>query len=308
MGSGRFDPGDWDRYARTRKLNDPGTTAQQIYTQPSMHPGFDPKAMRNGVREARDSADNPSSVPIIVGLDVTGSMERVLEAMAKRGLRTLFEQVYDRRPVPDPQVCCAAIGDVAAGDRAPLQVTQFESDIRIAEQLEKLYLEGGGGGNASESYALVHYFAAAHTATDAWGKRRKKGYLFTVGDDGPTPSLSPEELRSVFGDELVAPLGGEEILTMASRQWEVFHLMVAEGGTYSAGMERAWRRLLGERALLLRDHTRMAEVIVSTIQVVEGANAKAVADSWDGSTAIVVRQAIEGITRGPSRRGGVVTL
>jgi hypothetical protein len=308
MGSGRFDPGDWDRYVRTRNLNDPGTTAQQIYTQSSMFPAFDPRGLKNGVREARDSADNPCSVPIIVGLDVTGSMERVLEAMAKRGLKTLFEQVYGRKPVPDPQVCCAAVGDVAAGDRAPLQVTQFEADIRIAEQLEKLYLEGGGGGNRSESYALVHYFAAAHTATDAWGKRRKKGYLFTVGDDGPTPSLSPDQLERVFGDEVGETLSAEELLTMASRQWEVFHLMVAEGGTYSAAMDRAWKRLLGERALLLRDHTKMAEVIVSTIQVLEGASAKAVADSWDGSTAIVVRHAIEGLTRGARSRGGIVTL
>lgn len=308
MGSGRFDPGDWDRYVRARNLNDPGTTAQQIYTQSSMFPGFDPRTLKNGVREARDSADNPSSVPIIVGLDVTGSMERVLEAMAKRGLKTLFEQVYRRKPVPDPQVCCAAIGDVAAGDQAPLQVTQFESDIRIAEQLENLYLEGGGGGNASESYALVHYFAAAHTATDAWAKRRKKGYLFTVGDDGPTPSLARAELRRVFGDDVEGTLSGEELLTMASRTWEVFHLMVAEGGTYSARMERAWRSILGERALLLRDHTKMAEVIVSTIQVVEGASARAVAESWDGSTAIVVRDAIEGITRAPRRQGGIMTL
>jgi hypothetical protein len=308
MGSGRFDPGDWDRYVRARNLNDPTTTAQQIYTQDAMFPAFDPRALKDGVREARDSADNPSSVPIIVGLDVTGSMERVLEAMAKRGLKTLFEEIYGRRPVPDPQVCCAAVGDVAAGDRAPLQVTQFEADIRIAEQLERLYLEGGGGGNRSESYALVHYFAASHTATDAWERRGKKGYLFTVGDDGPTPSLSPGEIERVFGDEVGETLSGEELLTMASRRWEVFHLMVAEGGTYSSAMDRAWRRLLGERALLLRDHTKMAEVIVSTIQVLEGASAKAVADSWDGSTALVVRKAIEGLTRGGGTPGGFVTL
>lgn len=308
MGSGRFDPGDWDRYVRARNLNDPGTTAQQIYSQSSMFPAFDPRALKNGIREARDSADNPTSTPIVVGLDVTGSMERVLEAMAKRGLKTLFEQVYSRKPVPDPQVLCAAIGDVAAGDRAPLQVTQFEADIRIAEQLEKLYLEGGGGGNASESYALVHYFAAAHTATDAWEKRRKKGYLFTIGDDGPTPSLSPVEIERVFGDPLGKALSGQELLTMASRRWEVFHLVVAEGGTYSSSMARRWRELLGERVLLLRDHTKMAEVIVSTLQVLEGASASAVADSWDGSTAIVVRDAIKGITRGGTRQGGIVTL
>lgn len=33
------------------------------------------------------------------------------------------------------------IGDCAANDRAPLQVTQFESDIRQAEALQKIWLE-----------------------------------------------------------------------------------------------------------------------------------------------------------------------
>jgi hypothetical protein len=307
MGSGRFDADDWTRYSTSRGYDKPTTKAAHIYTSSSMFADFDPKNIKGGIRESRDSADNPNSTPIIVGLDVTGSMDHVLEAMAKVGLKTLFEEVYNRKPVQDPHVLCAAIGD-AYCDTAPLQVTQFEADLRIAEQLEKLYLERGGGGNDSEGYSLLHYFATKHTACDAWEKRKKKGYLFTIGDDGPTPEVLAEHVKDVFG------VAGErmscaQILTLASRQWEVFHLMVAEGGTFSdTRCVRPWKKLLGERALTLKDHTKMAEVIVSTIQVIEGASSKEVVDSWNGDTSMVVHEAIHNLTAHNQGVGGVVTL
>ncbi len=55
------------------------------------------------------------------------------------------------------------IGD-AWCDRVPLPVTPFETDIRIARQLEQIFLEHGGGGNNFESYNLPWYFAAKRTA------------------------------------------------------------------------------------------------------------------------------------------------
>ena len=304
MGSGRFDPQDWQTYATTK--NYATKSAAQIYTHSNMFADFDPKNIKNGIRESVDSTDNPASTPVIVGLDVTGSMEAVLESMAKKGLKTLFEEIYKRKPVKDPHVLCAAIGD-AFVDRCPLQVTQFEADLRIAEQLEKLYLERGGGGNGSEGYALLWYFAAKHTKVDSFDKRKKKGYLFTVGDDGPTPNVTRSQLEGFLGDKEAEDYTAEQLLTMVSKQWEVFHLMVTEGGTHSQRVQNQWQKLLGERALLLTDHTKMGEVIVSTIQVLEGASAKDVTQTWDGSTSMVVGNAIKGLAQTQKNRG-IVTL
>lgn len=306
MGSGRWDAEDWTSYSTSKSYASKPVGA--IYTSRTLDPDLNP---RNVTRESRDSNDNPHSTPLIVGLDVTGSMHAVLDVMAKHGLNTLVSEVYDRRPITDPHVLCAGIGDVEMGDRAPLQVTQFEADLRIAQQLEKLYLEGGGGGNSYESYALLWYFAARHTATDSYEKRNKKGYLFTIGDEEPTPYLRKEDLALVLGDtEEARRLDVNALLTEVSRKWEVFHVMVAEGNHASAHPDRVkaeWSALLGQRALWLSDHTKLAEVIVSTIQIVEGVSHDDVVGSWDGSTALVVKGATDQLARATAV-GGMVSL
>lgn len=51
----------------------------------------------------------------------------------------------------------------------------------------------------------------------------------------------------------------------------------------------------------LEDASKLAETVISTIQVTEGANAADVAASWSGSTAVVVANALKGL---PSRAAG----
>jgi hypothetical protein len=123
-------------------------------------------------------------------------MGDIPDAFVREGLGTLINEILVRKPASDPQVMIMGFGD-AWTDQAPLQATQFEPDIRIAEQLKDIYLEGGGGGNGFESYSLPWYFAARKTAIDCFVKRAKKGYLFTVGDEPPPPVLLAEHVRSV---------------------------------------------------------------------------------------------------------------
>jgi len=178
-------------------------------------------------------------------------------------------------------------------------VSQFEGDIRIADQLVDLWLEGGGGGNASESYTLPWYFAGMHTAIDCFQKRGKKGYLFTIGDEEPPEVLTRAELEKVLDARVQRDLSSTELLDLASRQYEVFHVIVEQGNHCRMGglpsVLKKWTALLGQRALRLNDYTKLPEVIVSAIQVNEGASPEAVADTWSGDTALVVRHAVAGL-------------
>lgn len=295
MGSGRWSSSDWKSYSSTHI--DSKRTVDDIYMSKGLHKDLNPCNVK--VRESCDSEDNPNSSAIIVGLDVTGSMGMVLDSMARDGLKTLAEEIYNRKPVTDPHIMFMGIGDVAAEDDAPLQVTQFEADIRIAKQLTDIYLERGGGGNNFESYILPWYFAAMHTKIDCLEKRNKKGFLFTVGDECPTPYLTKNQIERVLGEKpQFDKITAEELLIMASRKYEIFHLIVTEGSYCRHNKTRVvkeWTDLLGQRAIVLNDHTKMGEVIVSTLQLYAGDSVDDIIKSWDGSTSVTIENAIKNL-------------
>jgi hypothetical protein len=308
MGSGRWSTKDWTDYSKKKAYSTEKT--DDIFTSRSLVNELDPKDVK--FRESVDSNDNPNSTAIIVALDVTGSMDRVLDSMARKGLNTLATEIYNRKPVSDPHIMCMGIGDVEMGDEAPLQITQFEADLRIAQQLEKIYLERHGGGNRYESYALAWYFAAKHTKIDCFTKRNKKGYLFTIGDEEPTPYLRAKDIKRVLGYQPQADLTMDEILTLTSRLWNPYHLMVAEGSHYSAYPDettKKWTAALGQHAIHLSDHNKLAETIISIIQINEGAKHDDVIKSWDGTTAIVIDKAIKDLSKGSTNgKEAIVSL
>jgi hypothetical protein len=305
MGTSRWSPEDWDVYVDRSA----GKSAKELFGSSVLSKDLDPSDI--SIRESCDSELNQYSTPIIVAVDETGSMGILAENLIRRGLGTLIEEIYARKPVTDPHVMCMAVGD-AWYDSAPLQVTQFETDIRLASQLSKFWIEGGGGGNSCESYNLPWYFAATRTKCDAFLKRHKRGYLFTVGDEPPPPVLLAKHAKKFLGDDLQQDISTRDLYTMASKQWEIFHIMIAEGTYYRsrpAETKRAWQEILGQRAIPLSDHQKLAELIVSTIEVNEGADAARVASSWSGETALVVRKSLKGLENKAISPGrGVVRL
>lgn len=296
MGGGRWSDDTWKTYSSTHIS---GKSTDKIYTRKTIKEDFNPVDIK--VRESRDSADNPNSTALIIAQDVTGSMSYVLDSMMRKGLPTLATEIYKRKPVSDPHIMFMGVGDVEMGDRYPLQVTQFEADIRIAEQLAGIFIEKGGGGNNYESYHLPWYFAGMYTSIDCFEKRGKKGYLFTVGDEYPPKGLSASYLSKVFNNAPATDMSLEAMLALATRMYNVYHVIVEEGSCASSNPDRvfsAWADVLGQNVLRLADHTKLSEVIVSAIQVNEGMDKKEVLSSWDGSTALVVDRAISetGIT------------
>ena len=296
MGAGSWSKSDFASYSTIRAYASADTRTEDIFVSRKMDAELDPKGVT--FRESFDSVDNPESTPIIIGLDVTGSMHAVLDAMARTGLNTLATEIYDRKPVTNPHIMMMGIGDVEAHDAAPLQITQFEADIRIADQLTKIFLEGGGGGNNHESYMLPWYFAAHHTKIDSLTKRNKKGYIFTIGDEQPQMKLIAAHVNTIMGYTPTSDVTVQELYEEVSKMYNVFHLMVAEGNhmrRYRDTVVKEWNAILGQRAMVLEDHTKLAEVIVSTIQVSEGDDVDTVAKSWSGSTSSVVAKAISGL-------------
>jgi hypothetical protein len=307
MGSSRWDAGEWASHStRTSSMR-----MDDIYKSKKMEKHLDPSKLMNskgevtGVRESVDSKENPNSTPIILASDVTGSMGMLAELIIKTGLGKIMQEIYDRKPIPDPHILCAAIGDTYY-DSAPLQATQFEADMKLVDQMKDFYIERGGGGNDGESYIGAWYFAAYKTSCDAMTKRGRKGYLFTIGDEAPLDLLPREHIKRFFGDDVQADMRAKELLDVVSQNWNVFHLIVKP--VSGQKVKERWTDLLGQNAISVSDHEKLAEVIVSTLQVIEGAKADDVVASWSGDTSLVVAGAIGGLAKTGGGSTGVVRM
>ena len=217
--------------------------------------------MKTGVRECRDSEEHPNTTPIIVAFDVTGSMGRIPHTMVKDLLPKLMNQLKEVA-VPDPELLFMGIGDYHC-DSAPIQVTQFESDTdKICDALTSLYLEGGGGGDREESYVMAWIAAGYHTETDSWYKRHKKGFLFTIGDEGNHKSVPSSELVKFMGYEKGCPdISSAEALAKAKEQYNVFHIHVNDG--YNS-FRQDWHEVLGDHVIRCESKD-LNKVIADTI-------------------------------------------
>ncbi|WP_269233757.1 hypothetical protein [Flavobacterium flavigenum] len=261
MGGTRYDFGA--RESRAKKVGYASKSAGEIFTQNALrmaHESMNPNGVI--VREARDSEVHPNTVPIILGLDVTGSMGHIPHELIKDGLPKLMGGII-QGGVPDPALLFLGIGDHEC-DRYPLQVGQFESgDEELDMWLTRTYIESGGGGNAGESYLLAWYFAAFHTKTDALEKRGQKGLLFTVGDEPGLKTLPASAIKEIMGQgqQTYTHL---ELLAEAQKRYDVYHISVLHSNqAINADVE--WKELLGQNCLSIEDHREIPNVIKNII-------------------------------------------
>lgn len=257
------------RSIRAKSLGYDTKSAGEIFKQRSINNAMNPSGIV--VRESRDSAEHPNSVPIILALDVTGSMGSVPHHMVKEGLPTIMGTIIQNGGIPDPQMLFIAIGDHECGDEAPLQVGQFESSDELLDKwLTDVFIEGGGGGNAGESYLLAWYFAGYHTVHDAYEKRGKKGFLFTVGDEPTLKKIPKRSLNEIMGDGQYEDFTAVGLLDKARERYNVYHLHIKETGAGSRQETiNGWRQLMGDNLILVDRHQDVSKIIAEIVMGVE---------------------------------------
>ena len=259
MGHGFFSDISYKSYSN--KISD--KSSDEIFSR-KMSEDMSPKGLV--IRESRDSEDNPVSLPIIIGLDVTGSMGYIPEAIIKEDLGVIIGGLK-KGGVSNPQILFTAIGDHIS-DRHPLQIGQFEStDQLLVKWLESTYLEKGGGGGATESYFLAWLLGGKHTSIDSLEKRNLKGFIFTIGDEANHPKIDNNSLREIFGDTIKQEeYTDKELLEMAKEKYNVFHIH-ANDGSYPNDKRVLgyWRDLLGQNLLIAETHKDIPNLIINAI-------------------------------------------
>lgn len=230
------------------------------------------------MRECIISDDHPDPTPIAVLFDVTGSMGSIPRTLQTK-MGALHGLLVRKGYASDPQILFGAIGD-ANTDRVPLQVGQFESDNAMDENLENIFLEGNGGGQGMESYALGAYFLARHTYLDPFEKNGKKGYAFLIGDERYYNNVPRAHIQDLIGDTIAANVGTEEIFRELEKRYHVYFIAVESPSYYfdynlgkigDTFQDSTWRGLLGERAIPLEDPNAVCETIAGVIGILEGA-------------------------------------
>jgi hypothetical protein len=273
MGNGRWSTNVYDEHNRYKAASGKSTFDYSDTLHSSspdkwrVHPSLDAAGVK--FRESRDSDEHPNSTAIAVLFDVTGSMGSIPVTLQQK-LPQLLGLLLRKNYVSDPQILFGALGD-ATCDQVPLQVGQFESDNRMDENLENIFLEGGGGGQQTESYELGMYFIARHTATDCWEKHGRKGYLFLIGDEMAYPRVNRAEVNRLIGDGLEADIPIAEMVKELRKRYHVFYLL-PKGASYGGNptILKFWRNLLGQNVLELDDSEAVCETIALAIGMMEG--------------------------------------
>ena len=270
MGSGSWSSTSYNTYTSSTRgvtadaFSNMSYSTYEIYTSRHLDPMLDPKGI---TRLCRDNDEHPETLPVILALDVTGSMGGAATKVAQK-LNEIMNELYANDNIHDIEFCCMAIGDLVY-DSAPIQMTQFESDIRIAEQLDKVYFEAGGGGNKCESYSAAWYMGSRHCDLDCW-KRNQKGIIITMGDELPDSVLPAHKLNKITGDHVQADIDTTELLEEAKTKFNIFHISVNDresSYTYHQyyNIDTKWENKIGKENYFVSTLDSLPGIIVNII-------------------------------------------
>lgn len=266
MGSGRWSTSTHEAAAAYRAAHGVSAFAYSDSGARAVHKDLSAKGVV--ARESHDSVEHPESLPIAIVLDVTGSMRNVPRQVLDR-LPSLLG-ILQRAGIDHPQIMFSAIGD-ATCDSVPLQVGQFESDNRMDEQLGKFVLEGGGGGQKTESYELAAYFLARHTDLHSVTKRGKRGYCFFIADELAYPAVSKTEVANLMGDGLQNSIATADIFAELKTKFDTFMILPGEA-SHAKDREviEFWKAIVGQNFIALANLDALCETIATAVALGEG--------------------------------------
>jgi hypothetical protein len=217
-------------------------------------------AKRSGPNEKiidpRKRIRSESSNPLIVAVDVTGSMASWPFEIFDR-LPLLYNTLSQYRE--DLEICFAAVGD-AGCDRWPLQVTTFAGGYDLEQLLGSLFGEGGGG-DAPESYGLFAHWVNTHVETPKAGETP---FMIVFGDAPMHPKTPKGQITHLLGDQ-----AGEVDSIQAWRQvcqnWNVWFLRRPTGKPGDEVDQQWGQAITAQKIFHIEDEQRAVDYAMGLI-------------------------------------------
>lgn len=188
-----------------------------------------------------------STAPLIIVVDETGSMGdwpatifSKLPYLENEGKEYLGE---------DFEICFMAIGDAYCNEQYPLQVRPFAKGLELKDRLKELVIEGGGGGQTTETYELAALFAAEKIDIP----KAIKPIIIFIGDEQPYDTISPDHAEKLLGMKLEKSLSTEAVFKKLCDKYSVYLIRKPYGSSDGNRLSDDDRRITAHWARLLGD-------------------------------------------------------
>lgn len=198
-----------------------------------------------------------SDSPLIVVCDVTGSMGEwpavifsKLPYLDIEGKQYLGENM---------EICFGAVGD-ANSDKYPLQVMPFSKGLDLEQQLKQLVIEGGGGGQTTETYELAALYLARNMKTP---KARRKPIVIFIGDEQPYQYVERAQANKYSKTLINQRMSTEDVFAELRETCSVYLVRKPyDRSSCEPEIKRHWEKLLGaDHIAELPDASRIVDVI-----------------------------------------------
>jgi hypothetical protein len=263
--SASWGDGGYD-YGSARNAYSSGRT----YSSPSGNTS--PRANGSSARTYRSGHSNvplakdlttDSPYPLVVAIDVTGSMQSWPETFFEK-LPLLYCEV--ERYLPGTEISFAAVGDAYCDD-CPLQVGEFRKGKDLDDVINSLYAEGGGGGQAKESYELCAYQYARHVSMP----NAKKPMFIFLGDEGFYDHIDAAHVKTYIGKDIEKNIKSLGVMRELASKYDSYIIRKEYGGDEEDTIKSQWKKALGdERVLLLDNPRRVVDTIIGVVASAAG--------------------------------------
>jgi hypothetical protein len=218
---------------------------------------------------------NGIALPILNMFDGTGSTAMWLEDFFHAAEKQ-YKMLDGARTRYNTQLASSVVQDVC--DSSPVvQISQFESDERSAEQVRLLQPDSGGG-DAPEDYDLGLVMGLFLYA-DIWTFYGLKGYFTLTADEIGRGLVTKRDVKSLLGQSLDQLQMGDRVSTadichQLLDKWHFFLLQVPSGGGRILPHTTNWWSDVVDpsRVLKVSDPRLLAEVRAGLVYVTEALN------------------------------------
>lgn len=210
-----------------------------------------------------------SSAPLVIVIDETGSMGdwpatifSKLPYLENEGKEYLGE---------DFEICFMAIGDAYCNEKYPLQVRPFARGLELKDRLKELVIEGGGGGQMTESYDLAALFAAEKIEMP----NAVKPIMIFIGDEQCYDYVDQQQAENLCGTKLEKRLSIEALFKKLTDKYSVYLIRKVYRDTGDNSISENDKEITAHWAKLLgKDHIANLPEAGRVVDVIFGILAK----------------------------------